>query len=613
VQKGAHALKFGANFRRYDISDYDPGAGTIGYSSSEDATDFFNGVSTFYTQSFATKLRQPVALYQLGLYAQDEWSVRPNLRVNLALRADHNSNPVCQTNCFARLSTSFFNMSHDVTQPYNQAIQTGLHEALNEYQSISWQPRLGFAWTPFGTGRSTVLRGGIGFFADAFPATVADAFMANSPLVNTFTTNGQLLAPGTGSASAAVASANASFLSAFQNGGTLASIQASNPLFTPPSIVTAARKISNPTYEEWNLELQQGFGRKTSISINYVGNHGYHEAIQNAGVNGFCNVGPLPFYPGTAPANLAPCSGPTGALNTGTGFAGLPLTPPDPRFGTVTEIQSAGVSNYNGVTLSLTRRFSALQLQANYTYSHALDEISNQGFLPYNANTNISMVNPQDPYNIRRYNYGNADYDVRHYASLNYVWDTPRMRGLLGVLADWTVSGTLYYRTGLPLTVYDSVATGTLNGYNYGTSPSTGPEIFANYLGGASPGCTRAAVLPASGTGTPCFTTGSFTPAIDGFGQQRRNQFFGPRYFNTDVTVMKNFHFPHWESAKLGVGLQFFNVLNHVNFDQPVADVQDPNFGQIISTVSTPTSIVGSFLGGDASPRLIQVKAQLSF
>ena len=76
---------------------------------------------------------------------------------------------------------------------------------------------------------------------------------------------------------------------------------------------------------------------------------------------------------------------------------------------------------------------------------------------------------------------------------------------------------------------------------------------------------------------------------------------------------MKNFHFPHWESAKLGVGLQFFNLLNHVNFDQPVADVQDPNFGQIINTVSTPTSIVGSFLGGDASPRMIQVKAQLSF
>ena len=613
VQKGSHALKFGLNFRRNDVSDYDPGIGTIGYSASESLTDFFSGVSTFYQQSFATRLRQPVALYQLGLYAQDEWSVRPNFRLNLALRADHNSNPVCRTNCFARLNASFFSMNHDVAQPYNQAIRTGLHEALDQYQSISWEPRLGFAWSPFGSGRSTVLRGGIGLFADAFPATVADLFMVNSPLENTFTTSGQSLAPLSvpGSAAATVAGANAAFLSAFASGGTLASIQASNPLFTPPNVVTAARKIYNPTYEEWNLELQQGLGRKMSFSINYVGNHGYHEAIQNAGVNAYCNTVPLTqYYPSpAAPANT-PCAA-AGTFGTAAGFGSLPGIPPDPRLGTVTEISSSGVSNYNGLTLSLTRRFSALQVQANYTYSHALDEISNAGFLPYNFSTNESILNPQDPYNLRRYNYGNADYDVRHYASMNYVWDTPRIKGFLGALADWTISGTVYYRTGLPYTVVDSLATGTLNSYNYGTTG--GYNVFANYLGGASPGCTRSAVLPASGTGTPCLTTAAFTPAMAGFGNQRRNQFFGPRFFDTDLSVMKNFHFPHWESAKLGIGVQAFNILNHVNFDQPVADVQDPNFGYIINTVTTPTSVVGSFLGGDASPRMLQVKAQLSW
>lgn len=54
-------------------------------------------------------------------------------------------------------------------------------------------------------------------------------------------------------------------------------------------------------------------------------------------------------------------------------------------------------------------------------------------------------------------------------------------------------------------------------------------------------------------------------------------------------------------------------MLNHVNFDQPVNDIASSNFGTIINTVSTPTSIVGSFLGGDASPRLLQVKAQLTW
>jgi hypothetical protein len=98
-----------------------------------------------------------------------------------------------------------------------------------------------------------------------------------------------------------------------------------------------------------------------------------------------------------------------------------------------------------------------------------------------------------------------------------------------------------------------------------------------------------------------------------GFGTKRRNQFYGPKYFDTDFTVMKNFKVPHWEAARIGVGAQFFNLFNHPNFDQPVGDVSNPDFGSIISTVNTPTSILGSFLGGDASPRLIQFKGNLTF
>ncbi len=592
MQKGNHSMKFGVNFRRYDISDYDPGIGSIGYSLSESMTDFFNGMSSLYTQSFPTRFRQPVALYGLGFYAQDEWALRPTFKLTLSLRGDHNSNPVCQTNCFARLANSFQAISHDPSIPYNQVIRTGVHQALANYTNISWQPRLGFAWTPFGAGRSTVLRGGIGIFSDAFPATVADLFMVNPPLDNSFFTSGLLAPTAPGSSASAAANANAAFVSGFNSGQTVGTIMANNPAFVPPSFFNAARIIHNPLYQKWNLELQQGLGRKMSFSINYVGDHGIYEAVQNGGLNAFCD---------------ASCA----ASGLASPYSDLPSSVPDMRFGTVTEVSNPGVSNYNGLTLSLTRRFSALQLQANYTWSHAIDEVSNAGFLPYNATTNLSNVNPQDPYNLRRYNYGNADYDVRHYASMNYVWDTPRMKGFLGALADWTVSGTLYYRTGLPLTVADSAATGTLNGFNYGTNQ--GFNVFANYLGGAKPGCTRGAVLPASGSGTPCLTTTEFTPATMGFGNQRRNQFFGPRFFDTDLAVMKNFHFPHWESARLGVGVQAFNLLNHVNFDQPVADVQDPNFGLITSTVSTPTSILGSFLGGDASPRMLQARIQLTF
>jgi hypothetical protein len=102
--------------------------------------------------------------------------------------------------------------------------------------------------------------------------------------------------------------------------------------------------------------------------------------------------------------------------------------------------------------------------------------------------------------------------------------------------------------------------------------------------------------------------TGAFS-----FGNQRRNQVYGPAYFNTDLTLMKNFRFPKWESAEIQIGAQAFNILNHPNFDQSVGDISNPQFGFINRTVATPTSIFGSFLGADASPRALQIRAQLRF
>jgi len=576
-QKGSHSLKFGINFRRNDITDYSPGIGSIGFSFGDSLQSFFNGNGDNYLQNFAVRPTQPVSVYALGFYAQDEWAVRPNLKLTLSLRGDHNSNPTCQTNCFARLDNSFLAIDHSVDTPYNQTIQTGLNQALANYTKVSWQPRFGFAWSPFGSSRNTVIRGGFGLFTDAFPATIADNLLNNSPLNNPFQVGTAPLSPVVaGNQASLAAGANTSFVQGFAAGQTLAQIEASNPFFVVPSFTNAARRIIAPQYQEWNLEVQHGFGRATTLSLNYVGNHGVHEAVQNPGLNAF-------------------------------GFGGLPANPLDQRFGTINEVSTIANSNYNGLTASLRHQFHSVQVQANYTWSHALDEVSNAGFLQYTFNTNTSVLSPQNPFNLRG-NYGNADYDARHYFSFNYVWDIPRFWGPRAVFGDWTVSGTIFARTGLPFTVVDSNATSILASNNFGgVLNDTGAFVFANYLGGAPSSCSASAV------NTPCFTTAMFSQATSGLGVQRRNQFYGPNFFDTDFTVMKNFRIPRWESGKLGVGLQFFNLFNHPNFDQPVGDVSNPSFGSIITTVSTPTSILGSFLGGDASPRLIQVKASLTF
>jgi hypothetical protein len=595
--RGKHNLKFGVNFRRNDITDYDPQNGSIGFSSSESFANFFSGNGTTYIQNFPSRLTQPIALYGLGLYAQDEWSVRSNLKLTLSLRAEHNSNPVCQTNCFSRFATSFLDENHNPNLPYNQSIRTGLHQALINYTNVDWQPRFGFAWQPLGANRTTVVRGGFGLFADIFPGVVADDFIKNAPLNNQFSAGvAPLSLAVAGNQSALVAAANTAFTKGFSSGGTLASISASLPPgvpFVPPNLFNSARTIHTPRYQEWNLQFEQGFGRNMTLSLNYVGNHGLFEPLQNAGQNGFCNATCLSALNPTAPAAR---------------FNGLPAAPIDSRFGVITEVQSGALSNYNGLSVSLTRRFSQVQLQANYTWSHAIDEISNGGFLPFGAIpiTNVSPINPENPFNLRQ-NYGNADYDTRHYFSLSYVWDTPKFHGLLGTLANWTVSGTIFARSGLPFTAYDSLATGVLNGFNYGTTPPGGFNVFGNYPSGIPVSCDRSAV------NKPCLAASNFSPATSGFGDQRRNQLYGPNFFDTDLTVMKNFHVPISEASSFGVGFQFFNLFNHANFDQPVGDVRSSQFGLINRTVSVPTSILGSFLNGDASPRLIQVKAQFTF
>ncbi len=594
MTKGKHTWKFGVNYRRNDVTDFDYGVFTSGEAITS-VDSFFNGNTDVFIQNFPTRFSQPIALYGIGFYAQDEWRVTNKLKVTLALRLDHNSNPVCQTNCFSELGVPFTSLTHDVNVPYNQAIQTGLHQAYPSTDFVVWQPRLGFTYSPFSNNK-TVIRGGVGIFGDSFPAFLVDNFSSNPPVLNQFVVTGALSPASGGNVFQLASGSNTAFVNGFSSGGTLASITAAAPFFSPPTITSSDPSIRQPRYQEWNLQIEHDLGWNTVVSVNYVGNHGIFEAVLNNGLNAFND-----------PAS------------SGITVTGLPLTAPDPRFSTVTQVQSIAVSNYNGLVTSARHAFNrGFSFQVNYTWSHALDEISNGGLLPFNFNTNTSILNPVNPFNIRQ-NYGNADYDVRNYFSANYVWSDAFRHLFKGgpnvLLSGWTFSGTIFSRSGLPFSVIDGNTTGVLNGQNYGGT------ILANVVGpGTAGSCGRPNATPDPVTGNPpppCLNFGGFASPTDINTNQARNQFRGPNFFDTDLTVMK--YTKLGERANLGVGVQFFNLFNHPNFDQPVGDIAagDPavggSFGTIVSTVNTPTSILGSFLGGNASPRLIQIKAELKF
>ena len=178
---------------------------------------------------------------------------------------------------------------------------------------------------------------------------------------------------------------------------------------------------------------------------------------------------------------------------------------------------------------------TCVTLQLNYTYSHALDEISNGGFNGFSSNS----VFPSDSANLHQ-NYGNADYDVRHYVSGNYVFNLPSWRGPRILTAGWQAAGTVFHSTGLPFTFTDNITASNLPNH-------TGPIFAQQTVAHVS---DRGALAMLITHGANCAASLDFTTATD-FGQQERNQVFGPNYTDTDLTITKAFDLHFMESAKL--------------------------------------------------------------
>jgi Carboxypeptidase regulatory-like domain len=621
---GNHALKFGTKFRDYKVSDHgfsnrlngllipfslddfawggNGNDGVVPGTAGGPDTSGLGGV-TQLQQRFPTALSNAFHNYTIAVYAEDGIRIRPNLTVTAALRVEHQSDPTCYQKCFAN-TQPWFNLALDPTGivPYNETIAVNQKKLVPNLTAVQWEPRVSFAWQPFGTQRNTVIRGGVGIFFDGFQGSLNDSFSTNPPLSNRFNitnTNGAPLSPtetSTPNLFAETAAVNTAFVAGFPAGLNETQIAASLPpgvSFAAPSLASSDSQTKVPQYYKWSLEWQQGIGRNDVVSIQYAGNHGINELIQNAGVNGFFN-----------PANLG--------LTSPASFGDLPTSKPDARFRTVTLFQSSGVSNYNGLVLTYKHQFTSGIVNFNYSYSKAMDE--SEGLDPFNLNTNTSIRFQEDPQNLRR-NYGPADWSVKHYISANYVWTVPVRKALMGhgwaALVDgWQVAGTVFFRTGLPFTVLDSAALPLQS-----SAFSYGSQVFGTYngttVGQAYMNCGGGIAT----TSNRCLNPALFTPAgtETGFGNLGRNAFVGPHFFDTDFSVMKMTKIPHWERGQLGIGAQFFNLFNHPNFDQPFQDLASGAFGTTFLQVASPTSILGSFLGGDNSPRLIQIKAQIVF
>ena len=123
---GAHELRFGTNTRIFRLNDYDFGEGSVPTVTFTTLPQYIYGVASTATKTFPASANEPFNFLNLDLYAQDTWKVTRNLTWTFGLRDTLNSNPLNPHRQIARLPGSFASISHDVNQPLNAAIQTGL-------------------------------------------------------------------------------------------------------------------------------------------------------------------------------------------------------------------------------------------------------------------------------------------------------------------------------------------------------------------------------------------------------------------------------------------------------------------------------------------------------
>ena len=578
--KGKHTFKFGVNYRYNKVTATNLSSGTqVGLYTFNDLQDFVTGQinstgkGSSFTQTFAALGAAHIRAYSFNGYVNDDWAVTKRLKFTLGLRFERDGNPVCLENCFARMNEQFGTTAYQggLNIPYNQTITTGLRTAYKALESVIPEPRIGFVYSPFGDDK-TVVRGGFGVFANLFAVSVANSLDTNSPSVFApSVTFGQVgtMADGQSSASAALQSYNG-LISGFKAGYTLPQIQAAlgKITFSPPNYYSPPQNFAAPRILEWNFEIQRQVTAHDVAVLGYTGNHGYNESVTNADSNGWLRA-----------TNLYP-----------NGFGGLPTAAPDPRFLTVSQVLTTGISNYDAMTLQLRHSFtSGFQGQIGWVWSHSLG--TNGIYNPYQG----------------QMGYGPLSFDTRHAVTADFTYTTPwktSNKYINLAAAGWNLGGKMYIYTGPPFSVTNGSLAARLN-----SGGGLGNTVIADLIDPKALGvnCGKSAIS------TPCLTSSQFqtTATQLDFGNTAPDMFRGAGYFDIDSQITKNFKIH--ERLNFGLSAQAYNVLNHPNFSNASGTVTSGSLGLISGTVGAVTSAYGTGQGASVSGRILLVGGKLTF
>jgi len=616
---GHHNLKFGYDLRRYNVSNpfaarnngsfsFDASAATGNPNSSGDAAlDFLLGIPASYSQGSGA----PIQAYAFLNYffAQDTWKATSSLTVSYGIGYQidtplHNRQfggigvtcflPGVQSNVFPSAPK---NLAYPGDPGCNDA--TG---ATTRYSDFG--PRLGFAWAPDlgmlsgGSSRKLSLRGGYGIYynrseEETSLQNLADPpFGVNSGGANDYSTDTTIYS---------------SFANPYQNinvpgaaGLTKSKFPFTLPVagsspdfgaFLPFGLSQYNSSFRSPYSENVQLTLEREFPGQFVARASYVGTFGKHNQTVVEG-NPITQAGHDACLADVKCSGTVSASGNRNIQNfvypthTQFGYADVANGGIN-DFASVALISTFSSSNYNSLQLSVDKGLThGLQLQASYTYSHALDDASNFE----NSGFGGSRGYNQFP-GGKALNYGNAAFDSRQRFVIAPVYMVPFRKGgnayspINLLLSGWEVTGIATFATGFPYDVaYDGATSLSLwcsNSLYFYTCPDvpnqSAPLVRSNPRTFTAAGSNK----------TTWFQKASFTPELLGqFGNVSRDKYHGPGINNTNFILAKNFALSSDGVRSLQLRMESDNVFNHTQFALPTASFTSTNFGLITSAAS---------------------------
>ncbi len=482
--------------------------------------------------------------HEFAWYLQDSWRVNSHFTLNLGLRweyfgVQHNKNAALDSNYYDGAGGDIF------TRIATGRMSITANSDVKGLWAKDWNnfaPRLGFAWDVFGDGRTSI-RGGYGVGYERNFGNVTFNVIQNPPNYAVLQLD---LIP--------VQTANFGPLSGNIGPQPLRTSSARN---VDPHIRTAYAHL-------WSLSVEREVIKNLIVGLDYSGSKGSKlYTIENPNRPGAGNV-----YGGI------PCPNPIASPC----FDRLQTT----QWTGINRRGDNGYSNYNSLNVrveSRNIRGSGLNLRANYTYSHAFDNISST-FSESSNNPNLGLLDPFNP----KLDYGSADFDQRHRLVLSGVWEVPFAKNTSGfaryILHGWEMAPIFTAATGSPFTIFDStnewqevmprvmLANGMSIARTATGTPLQDPLGTPNTL--AYIQLYQNANMTTGTFTNPLFDT-SYVNPIQGtseFGpypssMTARNFFRGPGFWNLDFGIYKNTKVT--ERCTVQFRTELFNAFNHAN------------------------------------------------